>query len=439
MNTLNVYALMQHPLRSTASDHLYSFRRHGRGRQFYLNLSAREVPDWMGEAPFDTVVYHTTFFSHRWAAEQFRQLLERAAPLKRVGRKRIALPQDEFMQTDLLNAFINEFEIDHVFTLASESEWPKIYPGVDRARVGFTQALPGYLADHTRRRIDRIVRRNRERPIEIGYRAWPGAPWLGRHGMFKGWIGERVAEAAPRHGVKTDISGRDSDVLTGDDWFRFLASCKYTLGVEGGASLLDPDGGLRERTERYVTEHPEASFDEIEAACFPGEDGKLSYFAIGPRNIEACATRTCQVLVEGDYQGVLRPGEHYIELSRDLSNLDEVLELIKRDDQRERITAAAYRDVVASGRFSYESLVRQVEAVPPASAASGSRRDSVVLSLRYPWERIMDSVSWGRVIYRIRIFPRIYPIRYRLAVARQRVAPYAPHRVIPAIVRRLLG
>ena len=154
-------------------------------------------------------------------------------------------------------------------------------------------------------------------------------------------------------------------MLLGDDWFRFLASCKYTLGCEGGASMLDWDGSIRERTDRYQAEHPDAGFDEVEAACFPGQDGTLDYFAIGPRHIEACATRTCQVLVEGDYQGILRPWEHYIPVKRDFSNLDEVLELIRRDELREEITENAYRDVIASERYTYRSFVREVEAAAP--------------------------------------------------------------------------
>ena len=114
---------------------------------------------------------------------------------------------------------------------------------------------------------------------------------------------------------------------------------------------------------RYLAEHPDASFEEVEANCFPGADGGLRYFAISPRHLEACATRTAQVLIEGSYNGILRPGEHYIELRRDFSNLDEVLDLIESDAERARLTEAAYRDVVASGAYTYERLVREVEAV----------------------------------------------------------------------------
>ncbi len=113
------------------------------------------------------------------------------------------------------------------------------------------------------------------------------------------------------------------------------------------------------------------SFDELEAKCFPGRDGELALFAISPRHLEACATRTVQILVEGSYSGVLQPGVHYLELKRDLSNLDAVLETVAAEDSRE-IAERAYADIVASGRFTYRRLVEDVERVLPA--ASGGRR-----------------------------------------------------------------
>ena len=241
------------------------------------------------------------------------------------------MPQDEFLRGGLLCEFINRFEITDVFSVAPESEWPKIYESVDRDRVRFSRVLTGYLGEETVERIDRIVAGAPERPTDVGYRAHPGAPWLGRHGMLKGRIGEEFERSAPAHGLSTDISMRDEDVHHGDDWFRFLAACKYTIGIEGGATVLDRDGVFKERTERYLAEHPDAGYDEVEANCFPGEDGKLALMAISPRHLEACATGTCQVLVEGSYNGILRPGDHYIELRDDLSNLEQVLETMASD------------------------------------------------------------------------------------------------------------
>ena len=271
MNTLHVYHLMTHPLRSSIEDYLYSFRRYGCGRQLYLNLAVREVPDWVREVPIDLVVFQTPLFSQRFVPQQFEQVFESALPLRGVGGTKVALPFDEFTQVKALNRFLTEFEVDHVFSLAKESEWPVIYPELDRERVSFSQTLPGYMADDTAARIARIVERTPECPIDIGYRTWSlgSAPWLGRHGVLKGQVGEVFREAAPRHGVSTDISSRDSDVLLGDDWFRFLASCNSTLGCEGGASMLDWDGSIRERTDATRQSTPRPTSTRSRPPAFP--------------------------------------------------------------------------------------------------------------------------------------------------------------------------
>jgi hypothetical protein len=408
---LIVYSLLEHPLRAAVKDHLYSFRRYASGRCVYLNLHARSVPGWIARARFDAVIFHTTLLSQRWRPDVFEGIVRKARPLKDVGGTRIALPQDEFIQTELLSGFINEFEVDHVFSVAPPSEWPKIYESVDRDRVRFSQVLTGYLSEETVRRIDRIVADTPERTTDVGYRAWEGAPWLGRHGMLKREVGEAFERAAAGRPVTTDISMRAEDVLSGDDWFRFLARCRYTVGVEGGATVLDRDGTLKARTEAYLAEHPGAPFEEVEAACFPGEDGKLQLFAISPRHLEACATRTCQVLVEGDYSGALRPGEHYLELRRDLSNVDDVLAQVEADSERERITENAYRDVVASGAYSYERFVREIEGAIPQPPALPGRSPGAVAGA---WAGMADRASWLRVRLVANLIPRVSGAASRL-------------------------
>jgi hypothetical protein len=426
-NVLVVYALGQHPVRDTLRDHLYSFARNSPDRCFYLNLALREVPQGMTRLPFRAVVFHTSFLSYRWDPSAWRELFERAGPLSEVGEIRVVLPQDEFLRPELLCEFIERFRIGHVFSAAPESEWAKIYPGVDRERVGFSTVLTGYLDPDSVRRAERIASSVREREIDIGYRAWHAAPWLGRHGQLKHQLADAVRERAPRHGLEVDISTRPEDTLYGGDWYRFLGACRYTIGVEGGASILDRDGSLKAASERYLAEHPGAGFDEVEAACFPGRDGELSLFAISPRHLEACATRTCQLLVEGDYNGVLRPGEHYLPIRRDLGNLDEVLEAVARDSERRRLVDAAHRDVIASGRYTYASLVRDVEGVfPPQPHPGRSERPAWILS------RARDRLGWmelWRRGARDRLHDRIAPGAKRLL----------PDAAVEAIRRRRAG
>ena len=75
------------------------------------------------------------------------------------------------------------------------------------------------------------------------------------------------------------------------------------------------------------------------------------------------------MLVEGSYNGILEPGRHFIELRADLSNLDEVLDSLGDEARRQRIVEAAYRDVVASGRYTYRAMVEDVERVALGDAA----------------------------------------------------------------------
>jgi hypothetical protein len=370
-NVLVVYGLFAHPLRSTVEDHLLAFARYSGRRVFHLNARVQEVPRHILRRRYDMVVFQTTFLSNRWAPELFAEMCERVQPLKRLSGVRVAMPQDEFLRSKLVCDFIEDFDIDVVSSVAPESEWPRIYPTVDRERVRFHRGLTGYLDDRTVDRIERIVRSTGERDIDIGYRAWRGAAWLGRHGTLKGTLADAVNERGRDSELRLDLSTRDDDTLLGDDWFRFLARCRYTVGIEGGASILDFDGAIKERTERYEAEHPDAGFDEIERACFPGEDGSLALFAISPRHLEACATRTCQVLVEGSYNGILAPGRHYIELRADLSNLDEVLDSLGDEERRRRMVEAAYDDVVASGRYTYRAMVEDVERFALGDAAPG--------------------------------------------------------------------
>jgi len=395
---LVVYCCGTFPIRATIWEHLYSFRRYSGGVCRYVNLSLGAVPAWVARQPWDVIVYHTIFLASRWSLPAFEKFRRRAAPLKEHAAVRVALPQDEFIHTDVLCDFIEEFQIDRVCSVAPPSEWPKIYAGVDRDRVVLERVLTGYIDEATVRRVERLAARrgvDRQRPVDIAYRAFHSPPWLGRHGRTKVEIADRFEEAARSRGLTTDISTRQEDTLLGDRWYEHLLDAKYTIGVEGGASILDRDGALRVRTERYLEEHPNASFDEVERACFPDADGELDLCALSPRHLEACFTRTCQVLVEGEYNGVLEAGVHCIELQRDFGNLDEVLRAIEDDDRREAIVEAAWRDIVASGKYTYRGFVAKVvsDALEGQSEKNAPRL-TIGQRIAAAWLAVRDPLTW---------------------------------------------
>lgn len=400
-NILIVYHYYgQYPPRATIFDHLYCFERYSAHRCFYLNLATSNLPRYIKLIQFDLIVFHTIFLSWRWQSRvDFEKVAKKVDWLKQVDSIKIALPQDEFTQTDVLCDFINDFGIDYVFSVAPETEWSKIYPTIDFQKVKFFNVLTGYLDEDTVSRIKVLAKSVQSRPIDIGYRAWGHPPWLGRYGFLKTVIADCVQEKAPQVGLVTDISTRAEDTFVGDDWYKFLLSCKYTLGVESGAGILDRDGTIKKKTNEYLLHHPQASFDEVEAACFPNLDGSLHLFVVSPRHLEACATRTCQILIEGTYNGILVANKHYIQLKRDFSNIDQILTLIKQDRLREEIAERAYHEIVGSGRYTYRGFVefvfeKSLENLEPGHKSFISLSRCQVF---YRWNKLIDKLSWIRV------------------------------------------
>ena len=384
-----------YPYRVAIDDHLYSFKRHGDCNCFYVNVAARSIPNYILKLPIDTIIFHTTFLSTRWTPWLFDSMMDKVACLEKHPAEKVAFPQDEFIHTTHLATFINRFDIKRVYSLFKASEWPKIYPGVDLSKVDFQQVMPGYLEDAFAKKIEGFVDSKKPRPIAIGYRAWHAAAWLGRHGQKKHLVASVVRERAEAIGVPVDISTEEKDTILGWDWFRFLAKSRTVIGVEGGASILDKDGAIKKATEAFVADHPNASFEEIEAACFPGIDGKFDGVAISPRHLECCLTRTCQVLMEGEYNGVLKAGEHYIELKSDYSNLDEVLNLVKDEKLCSIIAERAYKHVVESGAYNYRSFVREIL----NSFPEPQKRAPFWLPIALRWNRLVDACDryrqWG--------------------------------------------
>lgn len=353
--------LAQLPLRTAIEDHLYCWERHSRFPVIYHNFAFGF--DWKNfkDLPIAAVIFDTIALNLRWSPDYFHEKTAPLRALKEFSGPKIALPQDEFIHTESLGRFLADIGCTHVMSAANRQDAENIYrPHLPNAKL--SQKLTGYLESSTLTRIEAMRSEITKRNIDVGYRAWHAEPWLGEHGLLKLKLAQAaLAVAQRRPDIAFDVSTDEREMFMGDDWYRFLLRCKAELGVEGGASLLDRDGSVLTRTRAYVAKHPNATFEEVRDACFPGQDHSLTLFALGPRHLEACATRTCQLLVEGEYQGVLRAGIDYLPIARDFSNLEEVCEHAKDEAECTRIAENAWQRVVASQKYTYKGFVRRVE------------------------------------------------------------------------------
>jgi hypothetical protein len=190
------------------------------------------------------------------------------------------------------------------------------------------------------------------------------------------------------------------------------------IGTESGSSALDPVGAIRRFEAEWRPSHPDETFEEFSALQEPGWDD-YDFTAISPRLFEAAQTKTAQLLVEGEYEGIIEPQTHYFPLRRDFSNLTEALERIRDPGETEAMAERAWEDLIASGRYSYGAFAAHVETVVDELAGGRVRGGR-----GRPW-RSLNAISDAYAGLRIRT-PRL---AYRVAM---RHAPWAADAMIRA-------
>lgn len=335
--------------RATSVNHCFSYIRHQPGNEYLYHCATDVVTPALLQMRFDVVILDTSFLSRRCMRPRalFDAMRQDYNWLSALNAVKVALPQDEYDHCHLLDDWLFEMGVDIIYTCVPHSEI--LYPKCSSsARI--LPALTGYVEDAEIARYRRLSRPWEKRAIDVAYRARALPPNYGRLACQKSEVGLRFLEKAGRY-VACDIAVDADRAIVGDDWCRFLGNARFALGSLSGASMMDPYGDCYDDVQAYMELHPGAAFETVEAACFPGQDGRYVFSAISPRIFEAAAAGCCQILAEGRYHEALEPWRHYIPLKSDLSNLDEVL-LAMRDEGRVR-TIISESQAVLLGREEF--------------------------------------------------------------------------------------
>jgi hypothetical protein len=371
---------------STILEHIGALKRYSRHRVRTFNprrLSHR----FLDFDEFDAVVIHYSLLS---SSEDFLHHTYREALARYRGLK-VQFIQDEYRWIDEITGVIRQMGVHVLFSCLPLEEAQRVY-GPRLPGVTLVPTLTGYVPDSL---VGAEVPPPEARPIDIGYRARNLPFWLGDLGRQKYLIGQGVLDRASRYGLKVDISSREEDRMYGRRWIDFLKSCRATLGSGSGSSIADYDGSIQRNVDRYVEDHPDATYEEVHEKLLAPHEGTLGLDVISPRIFEGIALRTALILFPSPYSGVVKPGEHYISLEPDLSNMDEVVAKLRDDRFVTDLTDRAYRDIVGSGKYSYRELVRQFDAVMDARPEHRRRR----LPLGYMVARLDRSQQMFRVRY----------------------------------------
>ena len=130
--------------------------------------------------------------------------------------------------------------------------------------------------------------------------------------------------------------------LPRNEWAQFLRGCRGILGAESGTYYMDRTGKVIDGLRKYVKNHSKASFEEVYELFLKNHPSPISGKAISSRHFEPIGTKTCQILIEGAYNGILMADEHYISVRKDLSNTDDVIDRFKDEEYRKKMVERTY-------------------------------------------------------------------------------------------------
>ncbi|EKD28643.1 MAG: hypothetical protein ACD_79C00252G0008 [uncultured bacterium] len=346
-------------IRNTVNESIYCFKKHITDTEFYYYNAYFGIPLNFKYLKFDAVILHYTFLAVRFFDNPDIWDFQ-IKNLNQISGYKIAIPQDEYDDTDKLCNLFKKCSIDTIFTCFNYEDWKKAYPPEKCSIKYFYHVFTGYIDDNVIETFKKKYLSHKNRKIDIAYRARKLPYWFGKHGQNKYEIAEKIKQAVKTLPLNVDISTDSSKVFYGKNWYDFIQDSRIVLGCEGGSSILDSTGEIKSAVIKYMKTKPDASFDEVEKACFSGRDFYINCFALSPRHFECVLTRTCQILLEGNYEGIFKSGIDYIELKKDYSNIKEVLTLARNIDYCEQIAENAYKNIALSGQYTYRKFSHMV-------------------------------------------------------------------------------
>ncbi|MCF6199800.1 MAG: glycosyltransferase [Hyphomicrobiaceae bacterium] len=339
----------------TVDFHIKSFGQYSRHNVVTLDSHTAGQMD-VDVHMFDAIVFH---YSIVISLPQYlaNELLQKISTFN--GPK-ILFIQDEYRWVDRTSETAEKLGISVVFTVVNKDVIRKIYRNDYFDNVRFEQTLTGFIPENL---LELEVPDYQDRPLDIGYRARKLPAWCGSFALQKWQIGKQTLETAKKYDLQCDIAMSEDSRIYGDDWIKFMSSCRATLGTESGASFVDYTGLVYQEIDKYEAANPEASFEEVRDKYLEGRDNEVVIHVISPRVFEAAALRVLMILYPGTYSGVAKPGRHYVELLPDHSNMDEVVAILRDPERAGEIIENAYKEIACSQTWTHRSFIEHFDNV----------------------------------------------------------------------------
>lgn len=373
---------------ATTAEYLSAFAKHSSWDVRYLHVTHDAEPD-VDLSEYDAVLqsYCVRPAMDGYVPDAWMEKFKAFA-----GVKAVAI-QDEYDRVNRTLGWMRDVGVDVVLTSVPQADVHRIYPEMLFPETRFVPVLTGYVPEHLPKR-NGGAKPLKDRPVVVGYRGRDVSPRYGRLGYDKLEIGRRMKAVCLAEGIPHDIAWTEQHRLYGDEWYRWIASCRVNLATESGSNAFDWNGEIEREYARCAAAAPDGrpDWDSFLEWLAPKETG-VQMGQISPRIFEAAAMRTALVCFPGSYSGILRPNEHYIPLERDFSNVADVLRRIGDTDALERMVTDTWFDLIGSEQFTYQRFIGKVDAaLADVAERKGVPRRGALASRDYP-PPLIDSVA----------------------------------------------
>lgn len=337
---------------NTVHEHLSSFQLYSKHKVYYAHATHAQECN-IDLSYFDVIVLHYSVrMAYNWhLSPHFSRALQDYKGFQ------VVFTQDEYDLTENARNWFEKLGINLVYTCVPPEYVDLVYPSKRFPNIKFKQNLTGYVPIH-HERFRSYIKPIRERECYIAYRSRNLPFWYGDLGQEKSAIAKGVKALCEQHSIQVDIEYEESQRIYGDNWYRFLAKSKATLGTESGANVFDDHGHIRESIKAELEKNPDITYEEVSEKYLKGHDGIVRMNQVSPRIFESILFRSALILFEGTYSGVVLPNLHFIPLKKDFSNFDEVRTKLLDDDYLQQMVDRAYQDVIESEKYSYQNFIR---------------------------------------------------------------------------------
>ncbi len=371
--TLNILLLCNKPgegsAANTISDHIDAIV-HYSSHNVWLHSTIGDISNKLDLHKFDAIIVHysLSIISDYFLSKSAKQRLRAYNGLK------IVYAQDEYRQINKMVEELAFLRTDVLFSCFPAHELDKIYCPQKLPSLAKYNNLTGYVPARLLSQAHLAPIHNR--PVHVGYRGRKLPYWYGELAYEKWSIVDKWQQCPAAQSLHVNLSYNEKDRIYGAQWLDFLLSCKATLGVESGASVMDFTGELEACIDKHQLTYPKDSFQRVQEKYLRDHEGKHQLNQISPRCFEAIALKTVLVLYEGEYSGILVPERHYIALKKDFSNIDHVVACLKDDDYLQHMADVAYQEIALNEQYSYQTFMKKCDEIIELELAQ--RQKSVV-------------------------------------------------------------